>query len=56
MYILKLIVYTYSTVPWCAFFIKPYSVVTSQSRKFDEAQEINTILSIVHKPFSAVMK
>ena len=56
MYIIKLIVYIYSTAPWCVFFTEPYSIGTTESHKVDKAQQTTAILSIVHKPFSAVMR
>ena len=56
MYIIKLTVYIYSTVPFCALFTEPYSIGTAESHKFDKAQQTTAILLIVHKPFSAVMR
>ena len=56
MYIIKLIVYAYITVPFCALFTEPYSIGTTELHKFDKAQQTTAILSIVHEPFSAVMR
>ena len=56
MYTIRLIVYTYSTVFWCVFFTEPCAIGTTESHKVDKAQQTTAILSIVHKPFSAVMR
>ena len=56
MYTIRLIVYTYSTVFWCVFFTEPCSIGTTESHKVDKAQQTTAILSVVHKPFSAVMR
>ena len=56
MYIIRLIVYTYSTISWCVFFTETYSIGTTKSHKFDKAQQTTAIFSVVHKPFLAVMR
>ena len=48
MHIIKLTVYTYSTISWCVLFTEPYSISTIESHKFGKVQQKNAILSIGH--------